>query len=118
MAILDYFGNPDDKTVNASEHRRARAHPGPFAREIAGMLTAWEAYAKAHKTRYESSIGDDYVMGEYWANVGLAIKRLLDGECGGLDCGSLARNITEAITAEGIETDGYNVIGSDDAETP
>lgn len=79
------------------------------------MLTGWELYAAAHKERYESGIGEDYCLGEYWAEIGLGIKRLLDGETGGLDCGSLAHNITAAIRAEGFDTDGY-VLNSKDSD--
>jgi hypothetical protein len=76
-----------------------------------------EAFAKAYHARYDDPVAKsetnqlDHVIGPYWANVGLAIKRLLDGDTGGLDCGSIARNITAAIEAEGFETDGYKLTG-------
>ena len=73
------------------------------------MLVGWEEYAASHKKWYESPIGDDHVLGPYWAETGLAMKRLLDGETGGLDCGSIGHNILAAIEAEGFKTDGYSL---------
>ncbi len=114
MAVLDYFGpvlnDAGQVTVNASEHQRAIAgKTNAHGRAVMQLLQAWDRYAVAHESRYETPIGTDGVMGPYWAEVGLAIKRLLDGETGGLDCGSLAHNITAAIEAQGFETDGYSL---------
>ena len=36
-----------------------------------------------------SPIGEDGVLGEYWAEWGKALRGLLNGDCGRLDCGSL-----------------------------
>lgn len=100
-----------ETTVAYSEHRKAvHGSPNELGRSLRDMLHAWESYRDAHKDRYESRIGDDYVLGDYWAETGLAIKRLLDGETGGLDCGSLSANITNMIEAEGFKIDGYTII--------
>ena len=112
--ILDYSGLPTNsngqETVNASQHRKALAgQADDFARALSMMLKGWEHYAVAHQRRYEQNIGDDYVLGPYWGEVGLSIKRLLDGETGGFDCGSLAANITEAIESTGQRTNGYEM---------
>lgn len=111
MAILDYRGSAKyPYVVNAQEHRNALAgKTNDFGRALMQMLKGWEAYAQAHQARYEVGIGDDGVMGVYWAETGLAIKRLLDGDVGGLDCGSIGQNITEAIEAQGFVTDGYTL---------
>ena len=124
--VLQYMGpatNSDgQETVNHSQHmaavsgRKDNAH----GRALIQMLKGWEDYAKAYHARYDDPEAKDeanqldHVIGPYWANVGLAIKRLLDGDTGGLDCGSIARNITEAIEAEGFETDGYNLLTGED----
>lgn len=98
------------ETVNASQHRRAlEGRTNSHGRALVAMLAAWEQYSDAHRARFDDGIGQDYVIGPYWAEVGLAIKRLLDGETGGLDCGSLAHNITAMIEAEGFKTDGYSL---------
>jgi hypothetical protein len=113
MNVLAYRGpttNSDgQETVNHSEHQKALRGDG-LARAMRDMLKGWQHYARSHKRRYETPIGEDYVLGRYWAETGLAIKRLLDGETGGFDCGSIAANITDMIEAEGFKTDGYSLI--------
>lgn len=104
--------NSDNQiTINAKQHADALAYKtNAFGLAIRKMLEGWEAYATAHERRYEETIGHDYAIGPYWANVGFAIKRLLDGDTGGWDCGSLAQNITEAIESQGFKTDGYSLL--------
>jgi hypothetical protein len=116
--VLQFVGpshNSDGKeSVNAAQHRRALAgKTNGFGEALAKMLEGWQQYADAHEARYEEHIGNDFVLGDYWAEVGLAIKRLLDGDTGGFDCGSLAHNIVAAIRAKGIETDGYQITDRD-----
>ena len=43
----------------------AAVHGGnvPFESPIARLLESWAEYAKAHKVRFESKIGHDYVLG-------------------------------------------------------
>ena len=112
MSVLDYQGSPYNNsgqlTINASEHYKAVNLPTGNA--LIKMLDGWEEYAKAHRERYAAPIGEDYILGPYWAKTGLAIKRLLDGETGGLDCGSVAANIINLIESENFETDGYDLI--------
>jgi hypothetical protein len=119
MSVLDYRGpernSSGQVTVSAMEHSKARYGGGnKHSQAIREMLLGWALYAEAHEARFESGIGEDYVLGPYWANVGLAIKRLLDGETGGFDCGSLDHNITAMIEAQGFKTDGYELIESKD----
>jgi len=109
--ILDYHGPTTDgdgrETVNAAQHRGAayEGRTNAQGRALAQMLRGWEAYAEAYQDTYDGQIGEDGVIGPYWAHVGLAIKRLLDGDTGGLDAGSIAANILVAIQEQGIPTD-------------
>lgn len=115
--ILKYRGNTinndGQETANAYSHRKALEYrTNAHGRALRKMLEGWEAFAKAERDAYSDGedvyrLGDNYVYGESWAHIGLNIKRLLDGETGGWDCGSLAGNITELIESEGFETDGY-----------
>lgn len=119
QSIMQYAGpatNSDgQETVNHSQHVRAIAgHTNAHGRALRKMLEGWAQYADAYKLAYDGGIGEDHVIGRYWAEAGLAIKRLLDGEAGGFDCGSLAANITAAIEAQGFKTDGYNLTGEDE----
>lgn len=112
-SVLDFTGpkttSDGTESLAARDHRLAlRANTG-HALALRKLLEGWETYAHAHRTRYDGSIGQDYVLGDHWAQIGLSIKALLDGETRGLDCGSLSGNIVARIRAEGIETDGYSL---------
>lgn len=108
--VLAYRGPMPSNCVNAAEHSKAYCgRTNDMGSALAAMLVGWEAYAKAHADSFDSKIGDDGVMGNAWAEAGLAMKRLLDGELGGFDGSSLAQNITEIIEENGLETDGYSI---------
>lgn len=121
--ILQYVGpthnSTGEETVNHSQHVAAvdRGRTNAQGRALIQMLKGWEAYQTAYHATYDDAQATpeqnemDAVIGRYWAETGLAIKRLLDGETGGLDCHSIASNITAAVVAEGFETDGYSLTG-------
>lgn len=67
------------------------------------MLTGWLEYQSAHAERFKSGIGDDYVLGPEWEAIGNALRGLLNGETGWLDCGTLDGVILDALKAEGFE---------------
>ncbi len=67
------------------------------------MISGWQQYAKAHHARYESDIGDDLVIGPHWKDIGVALRGLLNGESGRLDCGTLDGLIIDAIKAAGFD---------------
>lgn len=58
-----------------------------FGDSIVQMFKALVQYAECHREAYESPIGEDYVMGEYWLNMASGLSGLLNGETGTLDCG-------------------------------
>jgi hypothetical protein len=72
---------------------------------VRDMLISWDAYARQHQARYESLIGEDYVLGPTWASIGESIRTLLNGECGRLDCGTLDSFILKTLEANGINTE-------------
>jgi hypothetical protein len=74
-------------------------HPGAIVQAI----NAWCNYAEAHKRRFESDIGCDYVLGPAWMAWGLALRRLLDGETGQLDCGTLDTIIHDNLNEQGYK---------------
>lgn len=73
---------------------------------IVQAINAWCEYASAHKRRFESEIGADYVLGDHWKAWGFALRGLLNGETGDLDCGTLdtilVDNIKEQFPEETI----------------
>lgn len=77
----------------------------PFETQIVRMLDAWKEYAADHKARYESPIGDDGVLGAYWESIGDALRGLLNGETGRLDCGTLDGFILDTMKENGIDTE-------------
>lgn len=84
-------------------HAIARSYQHPFGSALRAMLEGWERYALAHRDRYDDPVGKDYVLGPAWYEAGQAIRRLLDGECGGWDCGSLNHNILRIMGENGFD---------------
>jgi hypothetical protein len=92
--------------VNSYEHRNAlkRLYTNPHGRALRAMLEGWARYADIYRDRYESSVGDDGVLGDEWAAIGRALYAMLCGELGGFDAGSLSTNIREIL-----EDNGYTL---------
>jgi hypothetical protein len=65
-------------------------------------INAWCEYARAYEQRYESTIGNDLV-GDWWKDWGLALKRLLDAESGDLSCGVLCQIIWDNLLEQGFK---------------
>jgi hypothetical protein len=79
-------------------------HRGAYVGDsLIQALNAWTEYARAHLRRYESNIGDDGFLGPVWCKWGLALRGLLNGETGDLDCGTLDSIIHDNLTAQGFE---------------
>lgn len=86
-------------------HEDAMTRPRGPERPVAGMLHAWLLYADLHRERYQSGIGEDDVLGPEWASIGSALRGLLNGECGRIDCGAVDTVICETLREEGIDPD-------------
>jgi hypothetical protein len=70
------------------------------------MLQGWLDYAKSHEARFDSKIGDDYVLGDAWCAIGVALNDLLNGDLGTrLDCGTLNTIINDNLTEQGWDVD-------------
>jgi hypothetical protein len=80
-----------------------------FSATIARMLLVWAEYAGAHKMKFDSLIGEDYVLGVEWMAMGEAIRGLLNGETGNLDCGTL-----DAFILDTMRENGFTHLGSGD----
>ena len=96
-------GNAPDWLVR---HYNAILAPMDGEKNIIGILESWAGYADEHRNRFESSIGDDYVLGPPWANIGTSARDLLNGECGRLDCGTLDAFILDTLHKEGFDENG------------
>src|SRR5689334_4377856 len=74
-----------------------------FESAMIRMLTEWARYADDHKDRYESLIGADGVLGDYWRDIGLGLRGLLNGDCGKrLDMGTLDGFILQTLQDNGV----------------
>jgi len=61
------------------------------------MLRGWIQYAEEHQKQYESTIGEDGVLGPAWAQIGDGIRQLLNGDLGRLDAGTLDSIINDNL---------------------
>lgn len=86
-------------------HFDALRFPVDFEVGIVHGLQAWLDYAGQHARSYSSLIGEDGVIGEHWKDWGLAIRGLLNGVCGRLDCGTVDGFILRVLQEHGINTD-------------
>lgn len=93
-----------DEREELARHERAMAAPRVgFERAVCLILQGFEQYRSAHAAAYESGIGDDGVLGEEWAAIGVALHGLLNGETGRLHCSTLSARIHDALRAEGFQ---------------
>lgn len=72
---------------------------------LAAMIGGWLAYADQYRLQFGGNIGDDGVLGDPWADVGKNLLRLLNGDLGGMDGGTLDRVIRRTLHDEGYEAD-------------
>jgi hypothetical protein len=72
-------------------------------RAIVGMFVALQEMAEAHRERFESPIGEDGVLGVYWADIANGLIGMLDGEAGRLDCGTLDGAIRNLAAAHDVD---------------
>ncbi len=109
MKTLDYLPNTHDTGGWKTRHMRAISQARTFSivvnqeTVIVRALDTWVGYAIAHQARFESPIGEDYVLGPAWARWGFALRELLNGETGRLDCGTL-----DTILCDNLAEQGYN----------
>ncbi len=74
-------------------------------RAMVNMLTGWAEYAQEHQRRYDSVVGDDGGLGPEWEAIGDALRGLLNGETGRLDCGTLDGFILDTMKENGVNTE-------------
>lgn len=69
---------------------------------MVAMLKGWRDYAREHETQFDSKIGDDGFLGPQWLQLGKALRALLNGETGRLDCGTVDGFILDTLQAHGF----------------
>ena len=79
---------PNDTGWQARHIQAWHSIKGPAA-NIKRLVEALGMYADSHYARYESRIGEDGFLGPAWLAMLKACRVLLNGETGGLDCGTV-----------------------------
>ena len=77
-----------------------------YSNPIANMIRGWVSYAAVHKSRFGSDIGEDYFLGDPWAQIGASLRTLLNGELGDLDAGTLDHIIYQNLVNQGFDETG------------
>ena len=95
----------DTPNLNGWQTRHMQAVRCTPQHPIIVTVDAWCEYASAHARRFESPIGEDYVLGPAWARWGFAIRELLNGETGNLDCGTLDTILCRNLEEQGFDPD-------------
>ena len=76
-----------------------------FEKAFVELLSGWLRYADSHAQAYKSRIGDDGVLGAYWAQIGAGLRGLLNGELGRFDGGTLDSVLVSAMEAQDFDPD-------------
>jgi len=105
--ILDLSYESPSPELNGWKLRHRQAVNALPTHPVAAGIAAWAAYAKKHAKRFESDIGEDYVLGPAWARWGIALRELLNGELGHLDGGTLDHIIYTNLCSQGFDPDTW-----------
>lgn len=91
--------------MSQTEIRHNLALRNPIGSEILFVVTLNGAreYARAYLRRYETDIGEDAIIGDYFRDLLRALHNLLDGDCGRLDAGLISREINDLAKQCGID---------------
>lgn len=92
-------GNRSDK----SWFRRHALAMLPQSNPVSSLIHSLAWYADDYEERFEQGIGQDGYLGDVWRNMVQGCRDLLNGECGGLDCGKC-----DSLLCEMLESEGYD----------
>ena len=96
--------SPNEMTPDTNGWKRRHMMEVKRNHPIAAMVEALNTYAVMHAERYSSVLADDGVLGPAWLGAVKGVRTLLNGECGGLDCGTVdAALVKMATDAAGFE---------------
>ena len=91
-------------------HKQLHARLADQAR-FSFLASAWRnalgqlaLFADEYKLKFKQRIGDDYVIGPYWADTMRSLHRLLDCDMGqAIDCAAASACINDMLKLEGFE---------------
>lgn len=105
MKTLAYIPQTLIGTPSGEAHLAAIQTPIGPEKPIVVLLSGWLLYPVTYQHESQSEIGKDSVLGPAWARVGSAIRELLNGSVGRLDCGTIDKILTSHIIAHGLDPD-------------
>ena len=107
MKTLQYISDcPSNMGGWKERHLKAVANPRHIAEgPLLYMIQGWIDYAASHKSRFGSEVGEDYVLGDEWFAIGMALLGLLNGDLGRLDGGTLDTIIRDNLIEQGYDCD-------------
>jgi len=89
----------------ALRHELAWREPQGPETGIVGMVRAWQLYGARHMARNGAGLSADAFLGPEWARIGAALRELLNGDCGRLDCGTVDALIADELMRQGYDPD-------------
>jgi hypothetical protein len=92
-------------TTWMEQHLRAILSPQGFEVPIVGLINSLKTYMLEHESCYGSFIAEDYVLGPQFLKAAKAVRELLNGETGRLDCGEMDSTIRRMLYAAGFSED-------------
>lgn len=95
--------SPGEENVGGWRERHAAAIAAPRYPEAAviHLFAALDEYACAYNRRFDSLIGQDFVLGPVWESMVTNLNELLNGETGRLDCGTVHSAIRRLMLDHG-----------------
>lgn len=94
---------PAEYSTDHRAHHRTMSRGRRQERAFLEMFNGWVHYAQAHEAEFGSPIGEDYVLGPMWEDIGKSLLGLLNGEIGGLDGGTMDGLIRQNLMRAGFE---------------
>jgi hypothetical protein len=89
-------------TTWKQQHLNALRSPEGLEVPILGLINSLEIYMVRHKSVYGSPIAEDYVLGPQLLKAAKAVRELLNGETGRLDCGEIDSTIRRMLFSAGF----------------
>lgn len=71
---------------------------------VSCIVTELARYADWHESHYGTPVGDDGVLGDAWLDAIKAMRRLLDGDLGQLDAGTIDTLLADMAVAAGFDS--------------
>lgn len=84
------------------QHLKALVSPEGLEVPILGLINSLTTYMFEHESRYGSLIAEDYVLGPQFLKAAKAVRKLLNGETGRLDCGEMDSTIRRMLFSAGF----------------